>query len=377
MTRDTSEGKIDYTLVLDGPMFERWAALMTRGAEKYTTKLDLTLSNWLAIIGECQCKSYVSTSNHLAVTGVEAVMKKAFDNVIQNSQKGNEKIVDSGQTVIVPANVLRAALMLHLEDTEQNSYHAGAYCHKTNPPIVTFADVHQAIEPYLSTTTTKQVFLEVFSANSATSLSVTSKTVSNYLTGHDSTCPARLWQVEGNHIIKPGVRNWMKASGEAELERFKQSAFRHFIQWMRGDTDEDHGAAVMFNINGAEYVKQALAHSNGGTSSKREVNDCGEVERGVGSTGSVQGFNQACLTWAPFSSSGRAYGEGYIPLYDTSIVYGGAFGGDLRRNQLQPSGEAGVEGPDVGSQVCACAYCTGSVQGEGNPHRTIGLDTSY
>lgn len=175
--------------------------------------------------------------------------------------------------------------------------------------------------------------------------------------------------------VKYDARNWMKASGEAELERFKQSAFRHFIQWMNGDTDEDHGAAVMFNINGAEYVKQALAHSNGGTPQEREVNDCGSVAGGVGSTGSVQGFNQACLTWAPFSSSGRAYGEGYIPLYDTSIVYGGAFGGDLRRNQLQPSGEAGVEGPDVGSQVCACAYCTGSVQGEGNPHRTIGLDT--
>lgn len=95
MTRDTSEGKIDYTLVLDGPMFERWAALMTRGAQKYD------------------------------------------------------------------------------------------------------------------------------------------------------------------------ARNWMKASGKAELERFRQSAFRHFIQWMNGDTDEDHGAAVMFNICGAEYVKEQLSPRRG------------------------------------------------------------------------------------------------------------------
>lgn len=55
--------------------------------------------------------------------------------------------------------------------------------------------------------------------------------------------------------IAPGVPNWTLAEGSAELARFKASAFRHFVQWMRGDTDEDHAAAVFFNINGAEYVK--------------------------------------------------------------------------------------------------------------------------
>jgi hypothetical protein len=59
---------------------------------------------------------------------------------------------------------------------------------------------------------------------------------------------------------KYSKRNWMKAAGQAELDRFKESAFRHFMQWYQGDTDEDHGAAVYFNINGAEYVKEKLAH---------------------------------------------------------------------------------------------------------------------
>ena len=54
------------------------------------------------------------------------------------------------------------------------------------------------------------------------------------------------------------ARNWMKASGEAEYERFRESAFRHFMQWYNGDRDEDHGAAVFFNINGAEYVRGKL-----------------------------------------------------------------------------------------------------------------------
>lgn len=53
-------------------------------------------------------------------------------------------------------------------------------------------------------------------------------------------------------------RNWMKAAGQDELERFRESAARHFIQWMNGDDDEDHAAAVIFNINGLEYVKSKL-----------------------------------------------------------------------------------------------------------------------
>ena len=54
---------------------------------------------------------------------------------------------------------------------------------------------------------------------------------------------------------KYAARNWMQAKGDAELARFRQSALRHFVQWYYGDTDEDHAAAVFFNINGAEYVK--------------------------------------------------------------------------------------------------------------------------
>lgn len=55
--------------------------------------------------------------------------------------------------------------------------------------------------------------------------------------------------------IKYAKRNWMKAAGDEEYERFRESAARHFAQWYNGEQDEDHAAAVFFNINGAEYVK--------------------------------------------------------------------------------------------------------------------------
>jgi hypothetical protein len=65
--------------------------------------------------------------------------------------------------------------------------------------------------------------------------------------------------------LKYAPRNWMKAAGIEELERFKQSALRHMFQWLRGDMDEDHFAAVVFNMNGYEYVRDKLAQEKGGT----------------------------------------------------------------------------------------------------------------
>jgi len=57
---------------------------------------------------------------------------------------------------------------------------------------------------------------------------------------------------------KYGANNWQLANSEAELERFKSSAFRHFMQWLEGEIDEDHAVAVAFNLAAAEHVKKKL-----------------------------------------------------------------------------------------------------------------------
>ena len=56
----------------------------------------------------------------------------------------------------------------------------------------------------------------------------------------------------------PGTPNWMRAEGMAEYLRARKSALRHMRQWLRGDIDEDHAAAVYFNINLAEYIKNKM-----------------------------------------------------------------------------------------------------------------------
>ena len=57
------------------------------------------------------------------------------------------------------------------------------------------------------------------------------------------------------------ARNWMKAEGEAEMERAKRSLLRHVFAYLDGEVDEDHAAAAFFNINQIEYIKDKLAGS--------------------------------------------------------------------------------------------------------------------
>lgn len=69
----------------------------------------------------------------------------------------------------------------------------------------------------------------------------------------------RRWaELMGRGAINYGERNWEKANSREELNRFMASAERHLQQWLAGETDEDHAAAVFFNVSGAEMVKIKL-----------------------------------------------------------------------------------------------------------------------
>lgn len=53
---------------------------------------------------------------------------------------------------------------------------------------------------------------------------------------------------------KYDARNWEQANSAEEVARAKSSAFRHFMQWLCGEVDEDHAVATMFNIMVVETV---------------------------------------------------------------------------------------------------------------------------
>lgn len=71
-------------------------------------------------------------------------------------------------------------------------------------------------------------------------------------------------ELMGRGALKYGERNWEKARTPEELARFKASAFRHFVQWYFDiNKEEDHAAAVFFNVAGAEYVKARIDEAPG------------------------------------------------------------------------------------------------------------------
>lgn len=78
---------------------------------------------------------------------------------------------------------------------------------------------------------------------------------------------------------KYGDRNWEKARGQAELDRYESSARRHLEQWAAGEADEDHAAAVMFNILAGETVKFKMSDSSSSAvASLVDRFDRGEIE---------------------------------------------------------------------------------------------------
>lgn len=56
----------------------------------------------------------------------------------------------------------------------------------------------------------------------------------------------------------PGIPNWTLASGVEEFLHARGSLLRHLMAYLRGETDEDHAAAIMFNVNVMEYVRGIL-----------------------------------------------------------------------------------------------------------------------
>ncbi|WP_439377877.1 dATP/dGTP diphosphohydrolase domain-containing protein [Amycolatopsis lexingtonensis] len=68
----------------------------------------------------------------------------------------------------------------------------------------------------------------------------------------------RLAALMGRGAEKYADRNWELFADQPALDRAKSSALRHFMQWVNGETDEDHAAAVMFNIIAAEFIKGRL-----------------------------------------------------------------------------------------------------------------------
>jgi len=51
------------------------------------------------------------------------------------------------------------------------------------------------------------------------------------------------------------AKNWQKFSDQKALDRARASALRHMMQFLAGETDEEHDVAAAFNLMAASYIK--------------------------------------------------------------------------------------------------------------------------
>lgn len=54
---------------------------------------------------------------------------------------------------------------------------------------------------------------------------------------------------------KYGAKNWEQGEYPVAYWRAQESALRHMMQWIAGEPDEDHAAAIAFNVMSAEYYR--------------------------------------------------------------------------------------------------------------------------
>lgn len=80
---------------------------------------------------------------------------------------------------------------------------------------------------------------------------------------YDEQLLTRFAKLMGRGADKYTERNWEQADSEEELARMKSSAFRHFMQWYHGETDEDHAAAVLFNLMAFEATQYKMREGRG------------------------------------------------------------------------------------------------------------------
>ena len=66
----------------------------------------------------------------------------------------------------------------------------------------------------------------------------------------------RITQHYVNGLKKYGRDNWKKLSTPEDIERYKQSMFRHLIQYLEGQDNEDHLAAIVWNAMSLLYFEE-------------------------------------------------------------------------------------------------------------------------
>lgn len=286
--RDTEKGKPRFDLVMplkipyEQQMLTRWASLMARGAEKYSQSNIEKLDTEFVSEVEEKLKwnhpvEYIKIERYTQKDTVEVVTKKSYEEVTRNSQKDKEKIVEIGEEEILKKlnNFREIGEKTQVKDSETKSQASYMYLDrgdllqrqthffwKNNPTSVEYVLKNFMDVQNIWTMTIKQDLREDIYVMAATEAWECWETILKVLQKQFHILPDHQLKSSSTkscaRLTLQTPRNWELFNNQEALDRAKSSALRHMIQWINGETDEDHAAAVYFNIMAAEYVKYQL-----------------------------------------------------------------------------------------------------------------------
>ena len=106
MVRDVEDDKHDYTLTLDGPMFQRWTELLGRGAKKYVAR------NWMKALTSTSLADRDKTKERFKRSALRHMVQWLMGDRSEDHAaavffniNGYEAMVDTDETAIVASTV--------------------------------------------------------------------------------------------------------------------------------------------------------------------------------------------------------------------------------------------------------------------------------
>lgn len=319
MVRDTQEDKPNYNLI-DKDFLLRLANHLTKGAIKYGRDTPITQSNWKNVcycvcnckrkseIGRCEIntESQIATQRgYMQVGGcvisaispniqspdqqpvakekstiqedsVKPVMTKISNLGILNMLNVRLKIMINGfRTIWEELGNTGRTREKNTDPAQKNIYSRGNTNlqpsdsqSRMNPSSLKYKEedvlsVESSPIGHFSTLTmtTKQEGFEDYYVEDAIRGLDFSEILRNKLKRHSGSCKIHhsiVWENDLPIAKRHSLNNWQLASSSEEMQRFQDSAFRHMMQWMNGETDEDHMAACSFNMMAFEFVKRKI-----------------------------------------------------------------------------------------------------------------------
>lgn len=280
MVRDVQTGKPRFDLLMPNgvpypdQLLTRFAELMARGAEKYSQPVAVRATQ---LVDFCTCASLAAMSDVLStlVDFAEAATSAISVNETLASLSASVRTAGHGE-----ASTQRARLKLArtidrgLWNVERRSPSSpgtpDADSLRTtlrNSSPIRAIDALYAVDRSVYaaqtwTTTIVTALHEAFYVHLATKLLGCSETHPRLWPEHESTCRVHRLIATSAGLAFKNDRNWEKARGQEAYERARGSALRHMMQWYCGEDDEDHAAAVLFNITMAETLRYRADHES-------------------------------------------------------------------------------------------------------------------